>query len=311
MRDTVKLFSLITGFFRTLVTIIFLLGIGFTILVDTNLLMSILDLVGFQGLSAGIVKPIFIIILALLFVVNFIITRHIYKAGDTGEYHLSNFVFALLFLAITAFVYITFRSLTTNLIFVFFALNGLLVLNSLLGLIAKTRGLYPAENTNSNNITNPNNYIEFEDEEVENISTDSKAIGLNDVVGNTGEIKVIKSDQSNKEEQSQASTKTKSNNENKTKTQSINKNKEEKAPESNTKMVFESDDNNENTIKNSKPLADKKQATNKISYENIDKDGEIYGEDEANKIKKEKDSKVFDKNQFTGINVDDIKKENK
>lgn len=304
MRDTVKLFSLITGFFRTLVTIIFLLGIGFTILVDTNLLMSILDLVGFQGLSAGIVKPVFIIILALLFVVNFIITRHIYKAGDTGEYHLSNFVFALLFLAITAFVYITFRSLTTNLIFVFFALNGLLVLNSLLGLIAKTRGLYPAENTNNNNnITNPNNYIEFEDEEVENISTDSKAIGLNDVVGNTGEIKVIKTDQANKEEQSQASTKTKSNNENKTKTQSINKNKEEKAPES--------DDNNENTIKNSKPLADKKQATNKISYENIDKDGEIYGEDEANKIKKEKDSKVFDKNQFTGIKVDDIKKENK
>lgn len=311
MRDTVKLFSLITGFFRTLVTIIFLLGIGFTILVDTNLLMSILDLVGFQGLSAGIVKPIFIIILTLLFVVNFIITRHIYKAGDTGEYHLSNFVFALLFLAITAFVYITFRSLTTNLIFVFFALNGLLVLNSLLGLIAKTRGLYPAENTNSNNITNPNNYIEFEDEEVENISTDSKAIGLNDVVGNTGEIKVIKTDQANKEEQSQASTKTKSNNENKTKTQSINKNKEEKAPESDTKMVFESDDNNENTIKNSKPLADKKQATNKISYENIDKDGEIYGEDEANKIKKGKDSKVFDKNQFTGIKVDDIKKENK
>lgn len=311
MRDTVKLFSLITGFFRTLVTIIFLLGIGFTILVDTNLLMSILDLVGFQGLSAGIVKPVFIIILALLFVVNFIITRHIYKAGDTGECHLSNFVFGLLFLAITAFVYITFRSLTTNLIFVFFALNGLLVLNSLLGLIAKTRGLYQAENTNSNNITNPNNYIEFEDEKVENISADSKAIGLSDVVGNTGEIKVIKSDQANKEEQSQASTKTKSNNENKTKTQSINKIKEEKAPESNTKMVFESDDNNENTIKNSKPLADKKQATNKISYENIDKNGEIYGEDEANKIKKEKDSKVFDKNQFTGINVDDIKKENK
>ncbi|MBM0046594.1 hypothetical protein JNO63_05755 [Anaerococcus sp. mt242] len=311
MRDTVKLFSLITGFFRTLVTIIFLLGIGFTILVDTNLLMSILDLVGFQGLSAGIVKPVFIIILALLFVVNFIITRHIYKAGDTGEYHLSNFVFALLFLAITAFVYITFRSLTTNLIFVFFALNGLLVLNSLLGLIAKTRGLYQAENTNSNNITNPNNYIEFEDEKVEKISTDSKAIGLNDVVGNTGEIKVIKTDQANKEEQSQASTKTKSNNKNKTKTQSINKNKEEKAPESDTKMVFESDDNNENTIKNSKPLADKKQATNKISYENIDKNGEIYGEDEANKIKKEKDSKVFDKNQFTEIKVDDIKKENK
>ncbi|WP_296141623.1 hypothetical protein [uncultured Anaerococcus sp.] len=311
MRDTVKLFSLITGFFRTLVTIIFLLGIGFTILVDTNLLMSILDLVGFQGLSAGIVKPAFIIILALLFVVNFIITRHIYKAGDTGEYHLSNFVFALLFLAITAFVYITFRSLTTNLIFVFFALNGLLVLNSLLGLIAKTRGLYQAENTNGNNIANPNNYIEFEDEEVENISTDRKAIGLSDVVGNTEEIKVIKSDQANKEEQSQVSTKKEANIESKTKTQSINKNKDEKVRESDTKMVFESGDNKEDNIKNSKPVEDKKQATNKISYENIDKDGEIYGEDEANKIKKEKDSKVFDKNQFTGINVDDIKKENK
>ncbi|WP_262122980.1 hypothetical protein [Anaerococcus sp. Marseille-Q5996] len=331
MRDTVKFFSVITGFFRSLVTIMFLLGIAFTVLVDTNLLMSFLDLLGFQEIAAGIVKPVFIIIFALLFVVNFIITRHIYKAGITGDYHLSNFVFGLLFLAITGFVFVTFRSFTTNLIFVFFALNGLLVLNSMLGLIAKARGQYPASEAMTANIENPNDFIEFEDSDNNEQILESKAIGINDVVENTGEIKVIKDNkdkqkivdrpaEDKKESQSEDVKKTIDNSKEKKQEKEIakaDKKTERKVIEKDSKVVFESkkssvnNKNNENTIKNSRPVEVKKSKTNKISYANTDKDGEIYGEDEANKIRKEKDEKVFDKDQFTGIKVKDINKEEK
>lgn len=164
MKDTIKLFSVITGIFRSIMTILFLLGVVFTVLVDVELLVAFLDLLGFAGVSKALVKPIVIVGLIILFIVNLIITKHVFKAANTGEYHLSNFVFGLLFLAMTAFIYITFRNATTNLIYIFFALNGLLVVNSLLGLIAKTRGSYksledmPVDNKNFKKT----NYIEFD-----------------------------------------------------------------------------------------------------------------------------------------------------
>lgn len=305
MKDTVKLFSIITGIYRSLVTILFLLGIGFTILVDTSLLISFLDLLGFQGISASIVKPIFILIFALLFIVNFIITRHIYKAGDTGEYHLSNFVFGLLFLALTIFFYITFRNLTTNIIFVIFALNGLLVLNSLLGLIAKTRGLYLKENKYQTEANRVNDFIEFDDIAVEKENQTNKNIEVGTVVENTDEIKVVKDNKKSTDKNPKVNQETKAIDQKKI----VKNNKafNRKLVEKGQKMVFESND--KATSKNEEKTP--KITTNKTSYGNKEKDGEIYGEDEAVKIKKEKEDKVFDKSQFTRIKIDDINKDKK
>lgn len=305
MKDTVKLFSIITGIYRSLVTILFLLGIGFTILVDTSLLISFLDLLGFQGISASIVKPIFILIFALLFIVNFIITRHIYKAGDTGEYHLSNFVFGLLFLALTIFFYITFRNLTTNLIFVLFGLNGLLVLSSLLGLVTKARGLYPIYETKASETKRTNDFIEFDDVGVEKETNTNNTIGVNNVVENTAESGVVKEKDDKPLKKAQINEETKAIDQNEVAKEA--KKAERKVVEKDQKIVFESN----NVATNKKEVANPKAATNKISYENKDKDGVTYGEDEADKIKKEREDKVFNKDQFTRINIDDINKDKK
>ena len=265
MKDTVKFFSVVTGIFRSLVTILFLLGIGFTVLVDSSLLISFLDLLGFDGVSTSFVKPILILLFALLFIVNFIITRNIYKAGNTGDYHLSNFVFGLLFLALTTFFYITFRNLTTNLIFVIFALNVILVLNSLLGLVARARGLYSNKAEASENLEKPSKYIEFVDDDVEKKS-----------IKDTNKINVT----ADKKERSEEKDKPKE--------------KEHKVIEKDQKLVFESKDN--------------KKATSSSKTQDID-DRKVYGDEEAEKIRKEKDEKVFDKSQFTKIKIDDINKD--
>lgn len=164
MKNTIKFFSVITGIFRSIMTILFLFTIVFVALLDTDLLLAFLDLLGFTGVSSALVKPLIMIGFAILFIVNFIITKHIFNPGEHGQYHLSNFVFALIFLVITGLFYISFfRSLTTNFIYVLFALNGILLINSLLGLIAKSRGLYSSKaRSKRNQEAKRKEYIEFE-----------------------------------------------------------------------------------------------------------------------------------------------------
>ena len=238
MKNTIKFFGVITGIFRSIMTILFLLGVAFTALVDSNLLVSFLDLLGFTNLSLALVKPIIILGFILLFIVNFIITRHIFKASDTGEYHLSNFVFGLLFLAITIFFYITFKSLTTSAIYILFALNGILVINSTLGLIAKTKGMYITENNK--------NYIEF------NESTQIDENKKSNKENKTDNIRVVSTSLSKEEKEKEIKNKN-----------SISQNE---ADESNvkkeTKITFESGNNN-NTLDNTEEIKTDKNLTEK------------------------------------------------
>ncbi len=161
MKELVKLFSTITGIFRSVVTIIFLLGIAFVALVDVNLLMAAADIAGFPNIAKGLIKAILIGIFALCFIINVIITRHIFKAGTTGKYHISNLCFALIFIIIDAFIFVMLRDTKTILIYIIMALNALIVINSILGLIAKSRGAYDDEHVLEEDVK-PKEYIEFE-----------------------------------------------------------------------------------------------------------------------------------------------------
>lgn len=116
MKDLIKLLSTITGIFRSVVTIIFLLGIAFTVLVDVNLLIASIDIAGFSQVSKGLVKPILIGVFAISFIINTIITRNIFSAGTTGRYHMSNLCFGLIFIIIDAFIYVILRQIKTPLI---------------------------------------------------------------------------------------------------------------------------------------------------------------------------------------------------
>lgn len=142
MKDFIKFFSIITGLFRSVISILLLLSIGFVIFVDNNLFLATFDLLGINNISAVALKPIALGILIISFVINTVITRSIFKAGENGKSHLANVFFGLLFLAIDAFLYLYFRE---KLLYILLGFNGLLVLNSLIGLIAKFKGVY---NTN-------------------------------------------------------------------------------------------------------------------------------------------------------------------
>lgn len=304
MKDTIKLFSTISGIFRSVVTILLLLGIVFTVLVDVNLLVEFINLLGFDGLSEAIVKPIIIVALALLFIVNFIITRNIFNAGKTGKYHASNFVFGLLFLAITVLIYISLRNLTTNLIYVFFALNGLIVINSILGMIAKAHGKYETEVLTNANKQNANDkaikkkdYIEFEDineddQIKDNVFIINKTIEEEEPLEDTGKKEKVNS------------------------TEKISETSDEKKEElrKDEKKVFESSSKNSENLENStnknldkspeqktntskKDVLIEKSTTNKISYKN-ERNEETYGQSDKEKIKKAKEEKIYSKEEI-------------
>lgn len=168
MKNLIKFISTITGLFRSLVTILFLLAIAFTILVDIDLLYASFDIIGFNFIPKALIKATLIMVFAIFFILNIIITRHIFRAAETGKYHLSNLLFALIFLALDGFVYISLRNEQKFFVYIFFALNGLIVINSIFGLIAKARGLYvDDENIEISDESlgenkKENDYIEFE-----------------------------------------------------------------------------------------------------------------------------------------------------
>lgn len=139
MKDFIKFFSIITGLFRSIISILLLFSIGFVVFVDNHLFLATIDLVGINNISGALVKPLALVVFILSFVINTAITRSIFKAGENGNGHLANVFFGLVFLGLDAFLYFYFRD---SLIFILLGLNGLVVLNSLIGLIARFRGVY-------------------------------------------------------------------------------------------------------------------------------------------------------------------------
>lgn len=139
MKDFIKFFSIITGLFRSIISILLLFSIGFVVFVDNHLFLATIDLVGINNISSALIKPLALVVFILSFVINTAITRSIFKAGENGNGHLANVFFGLVFLGLDAFLYFYFRD---SLIFILLGLNGLVVLNSLIGLIARFRGVY-------------------------------------------------------------------------------------------------------------------------------------------------------------------------
>lgn len=142
MKDFIKFFSIITGLFRSIISILALFAIGFVIFVDNHLFLATVDLLGINNISGAIIKPLALGVLILAFVINTAITRSIFKAGENGKGHLANVFFGLIFLACDAFLFLYLRE---KLLYILIGFNGLLVINSLFGLIAKFRGSYNTE----------------------------------------------------------------------------------------------------------------------------------------------------------------------
>lgn len=139
MKTTTRLLTFIGGLFRSVITILFLFATMFAGFVDKKLLAGFLDIIGFSTISLGFVKPIAIIILVGGFFLNFKVTRNIFKSGKTGEKFLSNIFFAGFFIMIDLLILLFIRE---RLIYLPLALNGLIILASVIGIYAKSRGAY-------------------------------------------------------------------------------------------------------------------------------------------------------------------------
>ena len=170
MKDLIKFFSIITGLFRSIISILLFFAIGFIVFVDNNLYLAAFDLIGITNIARSILKPLSLILVLIAFIINTIVARNIFKAGENGKSHPSNIFFALIFLAIDGFLLMSFRE---KLLFILIGLNGLLLLNSLIGLIGKVRGIYQVEGSkqtkteyieiNQNNTDNSENLLKADD----------------------------------------------------------------------------------------------------------------------------------------------------
>ena len=142
MKDFIKFFSIITGLFRSTVSILLLFAIGFVVFVDNNLLIAFVDILGVNNISRGLLKPICLFVIILAFVINTTAARNIFKAGNDGKNHMSNIFFALIFIALDLAILLLFRE---RLALILLALNGILLINSLIGLGGKFKGIYKEE----------------------------------------------------------------------------------------------------------------------------------------------------------------------
>ena len=139
MKKTTRFLTIIGGLFRSVVTILFLFAGIFAAFVDKSLLAGFLDLLGFSNISLGFVKPIAIVFLVIGFLINFRVARNIFYAGKTGEKNLSNIFFSVLFIVIDLLVLLFIRE---KLVYIPIAINVLVIFASILGLAAKSKGLY-------------------------------------------------------------------------------------------------------------------------------------------------------------------------
>ena len=179
MKDFIKFFCIITGLFRSIISILLLFAIGFIVFVDTNLLLGFIDILGYNIFSIATIKPIGLLATGIAFIFNTIISRNIFKSGENGKHHLSNIFFAIIFLAVDALLFLKYRE---KLIFILIAFNGLIFINSVIGLIAKFNHVYDSgkektdkkteyievkSNPNSKEVTNDNIKIDFKSDKEE------------------------------------------------------------------------------------------------------------------------------------------------
>ena len=297
MKDFIKFFSIITGLFRSIISILLLFAIGFVIFVDNHLFLATIDLLGINNISSAIIKPLALGVFILAFVINTAIARSIFKAGENGKGHLANVFFGLIFLACDAFLYLYLRD---KLLYILIGFNGLLVLNSLIGLIAKVRGTYNTEipekkteyievKTGSNDPNSKEDPIKLdfnEDEKVNIIKKDQIEVDGH-IVSKTSQL--IKEDTALGTEVETYESEGK---ENIVKSES----------DADSKTQAEKDAEKKLAKENPTTLGDIKETNKKVNkvVEDMGSSEETYDPDLADDFKKQEEAKIYDKSNFVG-----------
>lgn len=140
MKTLINFLSKLSGLFRSIITILFLLATIFTGFADKKSLASLLDIINFNNVPLNFIKPFAIFALLLIFIFNFIVTRNIFRQASTGEKAIVNLFFGLLFIAIDIFIYVFI--LRERLIFLLMLLNALVVISAIFTIIGRSKGVF-------------------------------------------------------------------------------------------------------------------------------------------------------------------------
>lgn len=157
MKFLSRLFNIIAGINHLILTIGCFFGLFFSVFVSKDLLLSFYDLLGFDNINSGIVKPLTLGIFAFAFIIALFVTKRIFKSNKTGKYFLSNIFFGILFAVLAVFLYIFVRN---NIFLYALAVEAILILGSIFGLVAKANGQYDeilAKNSKNKVIENDTN----------------------------------------------------------------------------------------------------------------------------------------------------------
>lgn len=150
MKKISKFFLKLASIYYLFISLALFLASLFSLLVNSNYVFAIFDLLGFSNISLEIIKPILFVMLFLLFILISTVDRKIFKSIKFEEYFLFNIFTGFFFIFISIVGQVFFRD---KIFIVSYLFNIFLIIGSMIGLKEKSKVYYnDEENSNEINV---------------------------------------------------------------------------------------------------------------------------------------------------------------
>lgn len=169
MKKISKFFLGLASIYYLFISLALFLASLFSLLVNSNYVFAIFDLLGFSNISLEIIKPILFVMLFLLFILISSVDRKIFKSIKFEQYFLFNIFTGFFFIFISIIGHVFFRD---KIFIVSYIFNILLIIGSMIGLREKSKVYYDEEYSNEINVDDNKTF--------EKINEDEKEIEISD-----------------------------------------------------------------------------------------------------------------------------------
>lgn len=164
MKKISKFFLGLASIYYLFISLALFLASLFSLLVNSNYVFAIFDLLGFSNISLEIIKPILFVMLFLLFILISTVDRKIFKSIKFGEYFLFNIFTGFFFIFISIIGHVFFRD---KIFIVSYIFNIFLIIGSMIGLREKSKVYYDEENSNEINVDDNKTFEKTNEDEKE------------------------------------------------------------------------------------------------------------------------------------------------
>lgn len=169
MKKISKFFLGLASIYYLFISLALFLASLFSLLVNSNYVFAIFDLLGFSNISLEIIKPILFVMLFLLFILISSVDRKIFKSIKFEQYFLFNIFTGFFFIFISIVGQVFFRD---KIFIVSYLFNIFLIIGSMIGLKEKSKVYYDKEYSNK---------IDVDDKKIfEKTNEDGKEIEISD-----------------------------------------------------------------------------------------------------------------------------------